>query len=171
MPERDDHRAIIHLSSLYYCEEINNTMPPVGFKRSRAIWDETRRPHLTTQQTIHAWIAAIAYEVQPIRLSDSNRRQFFRSIHKWILLFLSGIQSLPGLVKSLASFLASRTRREWAIAGAIFGYYLLVRWIHEYVLYEWTLYFSMMCCVCVSIVVGIDLHDCVTKFFFFLTGI
>jgi hypothetical protein len=36
---------------------------PAGFKRSRALWDET------IDGGLHAWVSAICYELQPIRLS------------------------------------------------------------------------------------------------------
>jgi hypothetical protein len=120
-------------------------MPPAGFKRSRAIWDETRRTHATTLETVRAWMSAIAYEIQPVRLSESNRRRVGRSVQNSIGTLISLLRSLPGVCMSLLSFLGRITRRQWLIAGASFGYYLLVRWIHEYVLEVVALF---VCCLC-----------------------
>jgi hypothetical protein len=106
-------------------------MPPAGFKRSRAIWDETRREHSSRIELIRAWISAICYELQPIRLSDANKRQLVLGVKSSFLFLIYVIKSIPHLCKVLFVFLKSRSRRWWFILGGVVVYYYFIRWIHE----------------------------------------
>jgi hypothetical protein len=111
-------------------------MPPAGFKRSRALWDEAlRRPHPSTLEAARAWVAAISYELQPIRLSESNQRHFVQSLRSLLAATTESVRALPGICAAVARFLAARTRTQWMMAALTVGYYFLVRWIHEYVLF------------------------------------
>ena len=124
-------------------------MPPAGFKRSRALWDETRRSHKTTWDAVTAWRDAILYELQPFRFSKSSQQQVLevvRSIYRGTKI---AIQNTPGFLRSIWRFLKSRTRQQWMIVAAIVAYYYLVRWMHEYVfsnetglVFVWLLTFS-----------------------------
>ena len=106
-------------------------MPPAGFKRSRAIWDETRREHSSKIELIKAYISAICYELQPIRLSDTNKRYMVEGIKNSILVLLNVIKSIPHLCKTIFIFLKSRSKQWWSILGGVLLYYYFIRWIHE----------------------------------------
>ena len=108
---------------------------PAGFKRSRALWDET------IDGGLYAWVSAICYELQPIRLSIItstikslnvyqylNRKQV-ESIFQYIQhIILVGI---PWLCNAIFSFIFNRSLKQWMIAGGVLMYYYFIRWIHE----------------------------------------
>jgi hypothetical protein len=108
---------------------------PAGFKRSRALWDET------IDGGLHAWVSAICYELQPIRLSvitstfkSLNLYQYLNrkqvdSIFQYILnIILVGI---PWLCNSIFSFIIRRSLKQWMFVGVVLIYYYFIRWIHE----------------------------------------
>jgi len=107
-------------------------MPP-GFKRSRALWDEAR------DGGIPAWVRAICYELQPIRLSKSNRKQALATLQTLAQNILSLILGIPHVCKSIIIFVANRSLRQWMVVGAVLIYYYFIRWVHEYVLYDLSL--------------------------------
>jgi hypothetical protein len=111
-----------------------DAMVPVGFKRSRALWDEARRPHATRTETVIAYLAAIAYELQPIRLSESNKQQVIDGFKKFLQNLVHVVQGLPSVAKTVFSFVTTRSFREWLVAGGVLVYYFFVRWVHGYVL-------------------------------------
>lgn len=118
-------------------EEEEEIMPPYGFKRSRALWDDARSRR---QRKVDEWkslFRAILYELQPIRFSEYNLTP------SAVGQFLS-TQVVP-TIRNAWSFLAtvllpkmvftirSMNPQHWMIVGAVVIYYCLVRWIHEYV--------------------------------------
>jgi hypothetical protein len=110
-------------------------MPPAGFKRSRALWDETSRSQETVLGTLRVWFRAIAYELQPVRFNyQANQRQLKNLLQGILQTLYYVVVSLPGLAKSLFVFVKGRTRRQWMVVGAVLLYYGFVRWIHEYVI-------------------------------------
>mmetsp|Transcript_18741 Transcript_18741/g.46407 ORF Transcript_18741/g.46407 Transcript_18741/m.46407 type:complete len:292 (+) Transcript_18741:191-1066(+) len=105
---------------------------PAGFRRSRALWDETKRLDQTASSRLYATICAILYELQPIRLSQVNWRKMLRTARKIIIaliqLLRGIISNLPGVLRALAKFL---WQRKLGCLGVI-AYYFAVRWIHEF---------------------------------------
>jgi len=115
-------------------------MPPTGFKRSRALWDNARR-HSSGEGTtagarrekFSCYARAILYELQPVRASELPR--FDDAWTRYLRAALDGIrafaaQTFPTFVASSLRFLKQRTKRQWAIAGAILAYYGFVRYVH-----------------------------------------
>eukprot|EP00977_Amphora_coffeiformis_P026953 scaffold31831_cov168-Amphora_coffeaeformis.AAC.4 len=104
-------------------------MPPVGFKRSRALWDNARRPYANKWEAVRPWLRAILYELQPIRSSELPGMQgWLRQMGASIRY---GVQQLPGVVRMMYTFFAQRTQREWSLAVGALLYYMAVRWIHH----------------------------------------
>jgi hypothetical protein len=106
-------------------------MPPAGFKRSRALWDDARRKQSSTSEQARSWLRVLLYEIQPIRFSEIDTDKivlFLRSIYEALLY---GTQSFPGWCRAVYSFLRARTRQQWMIMGAVVAYYYVVRFIHE----------------------------------------
>lgn len=104
--------------------KLRNNMP-AGFKRSRALWDETKNGG------IPAWINAICYELQPMRLSKSSKEEALATLLSLVHFTFSVIKGILPLCKSILSFISQLSLRHWMVVGVIFGYYWLVRWIHE----------------------------------------
>jgi len=99
-------------------------MPP-GFKRSRALWNETK------DGGIRAWINAICYELQPIRLSKSSRKEALATLLSLVQNIISLILGIPLVCKAILIFISHRSLRHWTVVGALFVYYWVIRWIHE----------------------------------------
>lgn len=100
---------------------------PAGFKRSRALWDETKRLDHTPTSRFFATIRAILYELQPIRFSQVNWRKMINTAIDFVRLILRGLSYLPGILVALSKFL---WQRKIGCLGVL-AYYLAVRWIHE----------------------------------------
>ena len=113
-------------------------MPP-GFKRSRAIWDEAR------SRGGIAWVHAIVYELQPIRLSKSSRKEALATLRSFLRNSITIIAGIPTVVKSIFIFISNRSLRQWMIVGAIVAYYWFIRWIHEWVVVKFLLSFLNVC--------------------------
>eukprot|EP00536_Pseudo-nitzschia_multiseries_P008573 jgi/Psemu1/198439/e_gw1.219.40.1 len=99
-------------------------MPP-GFKRSRALWDAT------TDGGWRAWVNAICYELQPIRLSKSNREQAVKTLQTLFHNLVSLILGIPRVCKSVLVFASRRTWKQWMVLGIVVAYYYFIRWVHE----------------------------------------
>ena len=102
-------------------------MPPAGYKRSRALWDETRRPDASTS----TWIRAVVYELQPIRFSRANQRQllvFWRNVFATCTLFL---KSIPTVAMAIFKFLRTWHWKHWLMLAGAVMYYYFVRFMHE----------------------------------------
>jgi hypothetical protein len=105
-------------------------MPPVGFKRSRALWDNARRPRPRKWEALQAFLRALFYELQPIRSSQipvNSLPQMGR--HAWQQISQATAR-IPSLLRTVTSFLAQRTRRQYLWTVGVLVYYILVRWIH-----------------------------------------
>lgn len=102
---------------------------PAGFRRSRALWDETKRLDHTNLSRAYATIYAILYELQPFRFStlNINWRQLMRTTLDICKLTIRGISYLPGILRLLAKFC---WQRKLGCLGVV-AYYFVVRWIHE----------------------------------------
>jgi hypothetical protein len=113
-------------------------MPPAGFRRSRALWDEARRPRGEGKKTDEwrALLRAVLYELQPIRLNDYN------VISLSVLLSFGKTRVIPTIRRILVfccytvlprlwAVLCGMTLRHWMIVGAIVLYCFVVRWVHE----------------------------------------
>lgn len=104
-------------------------MPPAGFKRSRALWDNARRPYANGWDSIRPWLRAVLYELQPVRSSELPA---MRGVLDWLKRTFGSIarvaEKVPGL---LYNFSSQRTRREMLFAVGALIYYITVRWIHH----------------------------------------
>ena len=111
-------------------------MPPVGFKRSRALWDDARRPRPGRKN--EEWMSlfrAILYELQPIRFSEYNVNPnalaaFFSTRVLPTIRYMGTLVTRVWL-PSAWSIIRDLSARQWMIVGGIFVYYFVVRWIHE----------------------------------------
>ena len=102
-------------------------MPP-GFRRSRALWDEARRPNATRT----ALLRPILYELQPVRFSAidvSAITASLRSVWSGSVSFVT--ETVPWLVQGSFRLLRNMTRRHWMGVGGLILYYNGVRWIHR----------------------------------------
>lgn len=112
-------------------------MPPAGFKRSRALWDEARRPREGKADELVNLLRAILYELQPIRFSQYSS-QISPSlgidyVRTTVFPFVENIASslVNNVLPRLWSTIHNLSPRQCRIvAGAVF-YYVVVRWIHE----------------------------------------
>jgi hypothetical protein len=102
-------------------------MPP-GFKRSRALWDEARRPGAPTM----AFVRAICYELQPIRFSSVDTaamkalgRKYGASATDFMM------ETLPTATRSTTAVLRGMSRTNWLVVGGVLIYCITIRLIHE----------------------------------------
>lgn len=102
-------------------------MPPPGYKRSRALWDETRRPDSTSVDLLRA----ILYEIQPIRFSKTQNLHLLQRLKNALATLLVVIRSIPRALVVVFTFLRSLQFRHWVFLGGIVLYYYFVRWMHE----------------------------------------
>jgi Uncharacterized conserved domain (SAYSvFN) len=131
-------------------------MPPRGFKRSRALWDQANSPSFgevsqhdassSSQASAHrrrrrlrvdkvvALARAVGYELQLVRASQlpslqeiSERcRRAGRSA--WHLLAADA----PRAARGVAALASERTGRQWCLVAAVAAYYGFVRYMHEW---------------------------------------
>lgn len=100
-------------------------MPPVGFKRSRALWDNARRPHASKWDAVRPYVRAVAYELQPIRSSQLPQgRTVGRALRQGAAALVSHAHTVYTLLRH------HTTRRHWQWAACALAYYAAVRWIH-----------------------------------------
>jgi Uncharacterized conserved domain (SAYSvFN) len=115
--------------------------PPTGFKRSRALWDNARRPHDNRKDSWTSLCRAILYELQPIRLSEIRTHfddaALLTGMNSKALALVTGtrlfcLTTMPCLAKNLFSMISNdMTVKHWTMVTAVLFYYLLVRWIHH----------------------------------------
>jgi len=53
------------------------------------------------------------------------------SLRAFIRILISLVKSVPDVCKAVFAFVASRSPRQWMIAGGVLAYYYLIRWIHQ----------------------------------------
>lgn len=104
-------------------------MPPVGFKRSRALWDQARRPHATRRAAWLSFGRAVAYECQPVRV----RQWQFNHTNNQLLQqgWRQICETVPQIVQMLVNFVSTLTIRQWWWTGGALMYYMAVRWLHH----------------------------------------
>jgi len=100
-----------------------------GYRRSYALWEETRRPTNTKQQTLVAYMNAICYELQPFRFASVEWSQSYYRFKNAIRRFL--METLPWLCRSVFRVIRNLTSKQWLWIGGILLYYVAVRIIHE----------------------------------------
>ena len=105
-------------------------MPPVGFKRSRALWDNARRPHGHWSAAAVPWCRAVLYELQPVRRSQLPDMRLVRQRLAATVRLLVQV-GLPRTCQAVTTWIGQRSRREWMWLTAALVYYAAVRWIHS----------------------------------------
>lgn len=102
-----------------------------GYRRSRALWDEARRPDASKM----AAVRAVLYELQPIRFSSIDTAQWrargvacSRGARRFVT------QTVPVMSRRAGTFVMSLSHRNWMVIGAILIYYVAIRMVHQYVL-------------------------------------
>lgn len=107
-------------------------MPSSAFKRSRALWDNARRPHETRSRQTAAYACAILYELQPIRFSNIDASEWRRNFDYVISMLVELIKATPVLCRE--AWAALRTIQPAKLGSGVSGlivYYYFVRWAHE----------------------------------------
>jgi hypothetical protein len=100
---------------------------PTGFRRSRALWDDTKRPQPSVSSWAYALLSAILYELQPIRFSVINWSRLISIARGSVKGLWYALSCLPGLARVLMKL---AWQRKWMVAGVV-SYYFAVRWIHD----------------------------------------
>jgi hypothetical protein len=102
-----------------------------GYRRSRVLWDEARRPGAP----MICVIRAILYELQPVRLSSIDTllwrvrgQLLINGISKFVT------QTVPWTIRTGITFLQSLSTKTWTLILAGLLYYAALRVIHSYVL-------------------------------------
>jgi len=104
-------------------------MPP-GFRRSRALWDEARRPNAPRS----AQLRAVLYELQPVRFSAIEVSTTTTSLQSFWSESVSFVtKTMPWLARGSYSVMRNMTSWHWMAVVCIVVYYYVVRWVHRYV--------------------------------------
>ena len=118
-------------------------MPPVGFQRSRALWDNCLATNYPTSSTdgflylsrakMSRFFRAIMYEIQPIRYSVlvvnlGDIYRFLAPIFSNIIIW--GRSWVPRISEQAINTVRSLTWDQWKWTIAIALYYVFIRWIH-----------------------------------------
>ena len=107
-------------------------MPPAGFKRSRALWDNARRPHITRKEAFFHWLRAILYELQPVRWSPSLAQNARHTVRLWgAAAAHAAKQTLPTFFSVVYRFLQNLSLKQWSMLFGLCLYYGFVRFIHH----------------------------------------
>jgi len=104
-------------------------------RRSRAIWNETRKPNAPKV----ALIKAILYEIQPFRFSRIvdffNNPDSQHKMSQWLdatyIFFQKSPNSLRRIGKTAAMFGKERSVKEWAGLGVLYLYWKFIVWVHQ----------------------------------------
>ena len=103
--------------------------------RSRAIWDETRRPHDNWVGLVVAYGRAVLYEIQPIRFRTIQVVDTADVVHiiqrLFNVIYVLATKWIPVVTYHVAVFVWNRPVRQWCYVGLAILYYGFVRWIHE----------------------------------------
>ena len=125
-------------------------MPPGGFQRSRALWNNCRTTNyhydensstsstygfLCWSRTIKSrYLRAILYEIQPVRYSIlvSNFGDSYLFIsHVCSNTIIRGRSWVPRIGNETINTIRSLTWDQWKWTIAIALYYVFIRWVHE----------------------------------------
>jgi hypothetical protein len=134
-------------------------MPPIGFQRSRALWDncsDSTNYHnryydennnnninnnnnnnnnmFSTWVKISRYLRAILYEIQPIRYSVfvsnlGDSYRYFSIVGRNIIIW--GRSWIPRITSHAIKGVRSLTWEQWKWTILIAVYYVFVRWIHD----------------------------------------
>jgi hypothetical protein len=110
-------------------------MPPTGFKRSRALWDNARRESGDGAPASDKWkrvLRAVLYELQPIRFDELDTQTWIhrcRIVSKSVVSFT--VTTIPSWSRIVMEFGRTMTLKQWMIVAGVFCYYGAVRWIHH----------------------------------------
>lgn len=97
-------------------------------RRSRALWDEARRPNAPRM----ALLQAILYELQPVRFSTIDLLYPTRTLGGIWSGFVSFIsKALPSIVRETYRLVRNSRPRHWMVVLAAVSYYYLVRYVHQ----------------------------------------
>jgi Uncharacterized conserved domain (SAYSvFN) len=127
-------------------------MPPRGFKRSRALWDQasfissssssgssssSSSGSSSYRRRLDAYAAlarAVAYELQIVRASQlpSLHEVEERGRHAGRAALIIVTVDVPRFIQVVVTFAAHRTWRQWCLVAAIGAYYGFVRYMHEW---------------------------------------
>lgn len=108
-------------------------MPPTGFKRSRALWDNARRESdvAPASDKYMRVLRAVLYELQPIRFDELDTQTWIhrcRVVSKSVVSFT--VTTVPSWSRIVMEFCRTMTVKQWMYVGAVICYYGAVRWIH-----------------------------------------
>jgi Uncharacterized conserved domain (SAYSvFN) len=132
--------------------KLNKVMPPRGFKRSRALWDQASfissssssgsssssssgsSSYRRRLDACAALARAVAYELQVVRASQlpSLREVTERCRHAGHAALIIITVDAPRFIQVVMTFAANRTWRQWGLVAAIAAYYGFVRYMHEW---------------------------------------
>ena len=99
-----------------------------GYRRSRALWDEARRPDASKM----AAIRAVLYELQPIRFSSIDTAQWRARGVAWSRgARRFAMQTFPAMSQRVGAFVVTLSYRNWMVIGAIVLYYVAIRMVHQ----------------------------------------
>jgi hypothetical protein len=109
-------------------------MPPTGFKRSRALWDNARRENdvAPASDKFMRVLRAVLYELQPIRFDELDTQTWIhrcRVVCKSVVSFAG--TTVPSWSRIVMEFCRTMTLKQWTMVGAVVCYYGAVRWIHH----------------------------------------
>lgn len=97
-------------------------------RRSRALWDEARRPDAPRM----ALLQAILYELQPVRFSTIDLLYPTRTLGGIWSGFVSFISvALPSIMRETHRLVRNSLPRHWMAVLAAVAYYYLVRYVHQ----------------------------------------
>ena len=102
-------------------------MPP-GYKRSRALWDEARRPGASKM----AYMRAVCYELQPIRFASVDAGAWRAYMHQYGIKARHILtETFPTAARAFWEFLLRMSSQGWMIVGGALTYCYAIRYIHE----------------------------------------
>jgi hypothetical protein len=108
-------------------------MPPTGFKRSRALWDNARRENedAPASDKYMRVLRAVLYELQPVRFDELDTQTWIhrcRAVSKSVVSFT--VTTVPSWSRIVLEFCRTMTAKQWMMVVGVVVYYGAVRWIH-----------------------------------------
>jgi Uncharacterized conserved domain (SAYSvFN) len=108
-------------------------MPPRGFSKSRALWDNATG-HSPWPQRLQFLLRALLYELQPVRFAvwRSNSSEGLWWCRQACGSFVVGCRTwIPYLIRGTVVIVSRLTWNQWKGIGCIVLYCLFIRWIHR----------------------------------------